>query len=292
MSGTEAMSGAETMSAVIERTETLIPGPAQALGALLDVPVPDLAAGAGLPLLWHWVYLLDRPAQTDLGPDGHPVRGTVPAPPGPGLRRMWAGGRIRIRGTLRCGEPATRRSRISSVEDKQGRSGPLTFVTVDHQVRQRGRIIVDEQQDVVYRTAAGPAGPGAATAAAVPVVPPGDGERPIEVSPTLLFRFSALTYNAHRIHYDRDYARDAEGYPGLLTHGPLQALAMAEAARAAGYPVGADGAELVFDYRLLSPLFDHQGMVVSAIREGNAISTAVRDSYGRQTASGTLQHSP
>ena len=98
------------MSAVSEQTEILVPGPAQALGALLDVPVPDLE-NEGLPLLWHWIYFLDRPAQADLGLDGHPVRGTVPAPPGPGLRRMWAGGRVRVSGTLRCGEPATRRSR-------------------------------------------------------------------------------------------------------------------------------------------------------------------------------------
>ena len=100
------------MSEIIERTETLLPGPALALGALLDVPVPDLDGGAGLPLLWHWMYLLERPAQADLGPDGHPVRGTIPAPPEPGRRRMWAGGRVRAIGPLRCGEPATRRSRV------------------------------------------------------------------------------------------------------------------------------------------------------------------------------------
>jgi 3-methylfumaryl-CoA hydratase len=279
------------MNEVIEQTETLLPGPAQALGALLDVPAPNAARGEGLPLLWHWVYLLDRPAQADLGLDGHPVRGTVPAPPGPGLRRMWAGGRVRARGTLRCGEPATRRSRVLSAKGKQGRSGPLTFVTVHHQVLQRGSVIVDEQQDVVYRAAAGSAGQQATAAAAGPVVPPGDGERSIDVSPTLLFRFSALTYNAHRIHYDRGYARDVEGYPGLVVHGPLQALAMAEAARAAGCPGGAGAGDLLFDYRLLSPLFDHQGMVVRAIREPNAICTSARDSYGRQTASGTLRSS-
>ena len=279
------------MNAVIEQTETLLPGPAQALAALLDVTVPDVAGGEGLPLLWHWVYLLDRPVQADLGLDGHPVRGTVAAPPGPGLRRMWAGGRVRASGTLRCGEPATRHSRVLSAKGKQGRSGPLTFVTVHHQVLQRGSVIVDEQQDVVYRPAPGPDRQPAPGAAAGPVVPPGDGERSIDVSPTLLFRFSALTYNAHRIHYDRGYARDAEGYPGLLVHGPLQALAMAEAARAAGCPDSTGAGDLVFDYRLLSPLFDHQGMVVSAVQEPNAIRTAVRDSYGRQTASGTLRNS-
>src|SRR5271168_4486986 len=90
------------MSDVIERTEILAVGPGYALGGLLDVPVPDLAGGAGLPLLWHWCYLLDRPAQADLGPDAHPVRGALPVPPAPGLRRMWAGGRVRASGELRC----------------------------------------------------------------------------------------------------------------------------------------------------------------------------------------------
>ena len=155
---------------------------------------------------------------------------------------------------------------------------------VEHQVSQRGRVVVDEQQDIVYREAVSPEGQAPAPTAASRV-PPAAGEWAIDVSPTLLFRFSALTYNAHRIHYDRDYARDVEGYPGLLTHGPLQALAMAEAARAAGCQRG----DLSFEYRLLSPLFDHQSMVVSAAREGDATVTAVRDIHGRRTASGVLR---
>jgi 3-methylfumaryl-CoA hydratase len=271
---------------IVERSEFLVPGPASALGALLGVPVPDLDNGAGLPLLWHWVYLLDRPAQGDLGPDGHPEQGTVPAPPGAGLRRMWAGGSVRLRGTVRCDETAVRRTRVLSVEKKDGRSGPLTFVTVGHQVVQRGSVRIDERQDLVYRVPAVVSGPPEA-ADEGPALPPGDGERAVDVTPTLLFRFSALTYNAHRIHYDREYARDTEGYPGLLTHGPLQALAMAEAARAAGYPGGPG--DLVFDYRLVSPLFDHQGLVVRASRGPGAVGTAVRDRYGRQTATGTLR---
>jgi 3-methylfumaryl-CoA hydratase len=273
------------MNEFIEHTETLLPQPAQALGALLDVPVPDLEHGAGLPLLWHWIYLLDRPAQADLGPDGHAIRGTLPAPPGPGRRRMWAGGRVRTSGSLRCGESATKRTRVLSVQGKTGRSGPLTFVVVGHQIRQDGRVVIEEEQDIVYRVAAASPAPPPVPAVPEPVVPAADGEWTIEVSPTLLFRFSALTYNAHRIHYDRDYARDAEGYPGLLTHGPLQALAMAEAGRAAGCDPGFD---LRFEYRLSSPLFDHQGMVVSAVADRDTTVTAVRDRYGRQTASGTL----
>jgi 3-methylfumaryl-CoA hydratase len=291
------------MSDVIERTETLAAEPAYALGGLLGVPVPDLGGGAGLPLLWHWVYLLDRPAQADLGPDGHPVRGVLPVPPAPGLRRMWAGGRVRGSGVLRCGEPATKLTRVLSMTDKVGRTGPMKFVVVGQQIVQRDQVVVDEEQDVVYReadtadTAAASAdgladGSPGSDAPDAPVIPAGDGEREIPVSPTLLFRFSALTYNAHRIHYDRDFARDVEGYPGLLTHGPLQALAMAEAARAAG---GADAAgpaghagERYFEYRLVSPLFDHQGMIVSTAAGDGATTTAVRDRYGRQTARGTL----
>jgi 3-methylfumaryl-CoA hydratase len=169
---------------------------------------------------------------------------------------------------------------------------------------QRNQVVVDEEHDIVYReadTAAGSVGgladgsdgADAPDAPDAPIVAAGAGEWEIPVSPTLLFRFSALTYNAHRIHYDRDFARDVEGYPGLLTHGPLQALAMAEAARAAD---GIDAArpadhagERYFEYRLISPLFDHQGMIVSAVPGGGATTaTAVRDRYGRQTAKGTL----
>jgi 3-methylfumaryl-CoA hydratase len=269
----------------IERTEIPQPEPAFALADLLGVPVPEL--GAGLPPLWHWVYLLDRPALADLGPDGHPVRGTLPAPPGPGRRRMWAGGRVAATGPLRCGEPATKRTRVLAVTEKHGRSGHLTFVTVGVQVLQRGAVVVAEEQDIVYRDAAGQAQSPAAKSPGV-VVPAGQGEREIGISPALLFRFSALTYNAHRIHYDRDYCRDVEGYPGLLTHGPLQALAMAEAARAAGSAGGRTG-NASFAYRLVSPLFDDQGLIVSAVQgpDGTTV-TAARDRYGRQTASGTF----
>jgi len=277
---------------VIERTEMLQPEPARALGALLGVPVPDLEHGAGLPLLWHWIYLIDRPAQADLGLDGHPVRGTLPAPPGPGRRRMWAGGRVRTRGRLRAGSPATKRTSVLSVTEKQGRSGHLTFVTVGHQIAQDGQLVIDEEQDIVYREAVVVPAPAPAADAAFaeepagepPRVPPGDGEWEIDVSPTLLFRFSALTYNAHRIHYDRDYCRNVEGYPGLLTHGPLQALAMAEAARAAGHGDG----DPTFEYRLVSPLFDYQGLVVGAAPGQAGAITSARDRYGRQTAAGTL----
>src|SRR5260221_3473593 len=155
-----------------ERTEMLQPEPARALGALLGVPVPDLARGEGLPLLWHWMYLLDRPEQADLGPDGHPVRAAIAAFPGLGRRRMWAGGRVRARGRLRCGELAAKRSRMLSVQEKQGRSGPLTFITVEHQILQRDYVVLAEEQDFVYGEGASPAGHVSAPAGDGPAVGP------------------------------------------------------------------------------------------------------------------------
>ena len=194
-----------------------------------------------------------------------------------------AGGRVRTRGPLRCGENATRRTQVVAVDRKEGRSGPLTFLTVGHQISQNGHVVVDERQDIVYRDAVTPSAPPTPPRPSVPL-PPAHGEWRIDTSPTLLFRFSALTYNGHRIHYDRDYARDVEGYPGLVTHGPLQALAMAEAARAQGRT-----GDLDFEYRLVSPLFDFQGLVVHATADEADTRTAVRDLAGRQTASGVLR---
>ncbi len=271
------------------RTEVLTAGPAEGLAGLLGVPLPDLSS-EGIPALWHWVYLLDRPAQADLGADGHPVRGVVPVPPGPGLRRMWAGGRVHTSGPLVVGEEATRESRVLASEEKVGRSGAMTFVTVRHEVTQHGRLVVEEDQRIVYRqppAASAPDAPGATggrdgdgVAADVPL---GADEWPIEVTATLLARYSALTYNGHRIHYDRDFTRDVEGYPGLLVHGPLQAVAMAEAARRVAGGAVTPGE---FEYRLTAPLFDHQGLVVGAVASDDGIRTSARDRSGRQTAEG------
>ncbi len=274
------------MTDEVRRTELLAPEPAVALAGLLDVPLPDLDAGEGLPLTWHWVYLLERPLQRDLGPDGHPVRNAVPAPPGPGRRRMWAGGAVRSLAPLRVGEEATRHSRVVDTTEKHGRSGRLTFVTVNHTISQRGEVAVEERQDILYRDAdagapvAAGSDPGAESRTRVDA---GPGEWSVPVSPTLLFRFSALTYNGHRIHYDRDYAREQEGYPGLVVHGPLQAMAMAEVARARG--VGTRPGDS-FEYRLVAPLFDDQGLVAGARDEDGALTTSVRDVWGRRTAQG------
>ena len=263
---------------VREVTELITPSAADALAGLLGVPPAD----AGLPLLWHWVYLLDRPPQAILGADGHPARDAIPTPPGAGLRRMFAGGRVSRHGPLRTGAEATRRTWQASSSLKQGRSGPLHFVTVRTEISQGGQVVITEEQDLVYREPA-PA-PASVPAAAPDLQPPPADPRDwaVEVNPVLLFRFSALTYNAHRIHYDRDYAR-GEGYPGLLVHGPLQALLMAEQARPK-LPPRCD-----YSYRLVAPLFDGQGLIVSATAAQDGVQVTARDGTGRTTATGVLR---
>jgi 3-methylfumaryl-CoA hydratase len=301
---------AEPVAAAVERTEMIIPGPAEALAGLLGVAGPDLAAGDGLPLLWHWLYLLDRPPQAVLGADGHRERGGIPTPPGPGRSRMFAGGSVTQHRPLRAEAAATSRTWVADSTEKQGRSGRLVFVAVRRAISQDGQVVISERQDIVYRDAgrplAGPPGqtasppaqtanPPAQTAGPPPAGPPPAGAPPaapppngwqVEVGPTVLFRFSALTYNAHRIHYDRDYAR-SEGYPGLVVHGPLQAVLMAELARRqAQVPPAPGGWE--FSYRLVAPLFEGQGLVVSAVAGDGAVDLAVHDASGRLTATAVL----
>ena len=271
---------------MLERTDLLLPWPATAFAGLVGVEAPDVENGEPLPLLWHWLYLLEHPATKDLGEDGHPVRGVIPVPAGPGRRRMIAGGRVRRRGDLRCGEEATRRTSIESTVDKVGRSGPMTFVAVRHEIHQRGRLVVEERQDVVYRDSdlVDPAG---RAPEASPHEPPVAGWV-VDTSPSLLFRFSALTYNAHRIHYDRTYARQVEGYPGLVVHGPLQAMLMTEAARSRR-----PQPRLVeFSFRLVAPVFDSEGVVVHARPAAEAgpqgFETTVHSGDGRLTAQGLM----
>lgn len=230
------------------RTERVAAEPAEALAGLLDLDL-TVADGAVLPPLWHWLYLLDRRPQRDLGADGHPSSG-LPAAPQPGQRRMFAGGRISFRGRLIVGAEATKQTSVRDSVSKQGRTGPLTFVTVRHTITQDGVEVIREEQDIVYRESGGaqlPQPAGAAESAAAGQPEPA-GSLSLQVDEPLLFRFSALTYNAHRIHYDLPYAR-SEGYQGLVIHGPLQVLLMAELHRRGGVEV--TGRTL--SYRLRSP---------------------------------------
>jgi 3-methylfumaryl-CoA hydratase len=205
-----------------EVTETITAGPAVALSGLLDREPAVTGPGDPIPPLWHWLYFTGRPATSELGPDGHPAAGHF-MPPIPERRRMYAGGRASYAGAMRCGDEITRRSELADATVKQGRTGELLFVTVRSAFTRAGAVIATEEQDLVYRSGP-PAGDATAPRRPVPEEDAGPWRIQIVPDPVLLFRFSALTYNAHRIHYDADYATAVEGHPGLVVHGPLLAL--------------------------------------------------------------------
>ncbi|WP_369257128.1 hypothetical protein [Geodermatophilus amargosae] len=208
----------------------VLPGPATAFAALLDRPAPPLADGDPLPPGWHVFTFLDSPATAELGEDGHPRDGHF-LPPLPHRRRMIAGGRLEVTAPLRVGSPVERTSSLAGCEVKAGRSGEMLLVTVRSEYREDGALRVTEEQDVVYRSQEAGSSPAPAGAGAPAGVP--DAGPAVEVlpDPALLFRFSALTYNAHRIHYDQPYATGVEGHPGLVVHGPLLALLLLEVPR-------------------------------------------------------------
>lgn len=214
----------------------------------------DLAPAKEAPPMIHLCLAPPAAPTAALGPDGHPARGGF-LPPVPLPRRMWAGGEMVFHAPLPPGAQVARHSTIRDVAVKPGRSGPLCFVTVDHAITAAGRLAVTERQDIVYRAAT----PPGAAAPAAPAAPRGDHVRSIEPSAVLLFRYSALTFNGHRIHYDRRHATGPEGYPGLVVHGPMQAtLLCLMAADLRGAPPAR------FSFRSLSPLFDDAPVLLNA----------------------------
>jgi len=234
------------------RSETLhdevTAAPVRALSATLDRDDPPPAPGSDLPPLWHWLYFLPQHPQSELGPDGHALRGGF-LPPVPLPRRMWAGGRLQWHAPLRVGDRVERKSRIASVKHKAGRSGDLVFVTVHHEVGNAAGLALTEEHDIVYR-AAPRAGDPVATPLRADRGPP--WSREIVPDPVLLFRYSALTFNGHRIHYDRSYVTQEEGYPGLVVHGPLIATLLVDLVRRQQ-----PDAELSsFSFKAVRPTFD------------------------------------
>ncbi|QDQ87436.1 itaconyl-CoA hydratase [Alcaligenaceae bacterium SJ-26] len=187
------------------------------IAATFGVEAP--AAGQSLPPLWQWAFFIDPVEPEALGEDGHPARGGF-LPPADNRNRMWAGGRVSFIKPLRAGVPATRTTTIQSIEEKTGRTGQLLFVTLLHEYSQGGELAISEEQDIVYRSPAPPKLEGSLPA------PQAEWQREIRPDSTLLFRYSAVTFNGHRIHYDHPYCTDREGYPGLVVHGPLIATLM------------------------------------------------------------------
>lgn len=221
--------------------------PIAALSATLDRNDPHPAPGDFLPPLWHWLYFLPLYRQSELGPDGHANRGGF-LPPVPLPRRMWAGGRLTFHQPLRVGEAVSRTSTIADVTYKEGRSGPLVFVLVRHEVAGEQGLALTEEHDIVYRGA-----PKSGEPAIAPIRSPSHHlwRRIISPDDVFLFRYSALTFNGHRIHYDRRYVIDVEGYPGLVVHGPLIATLLVDLLRR-----NVSAPMTSFRFRAIRPLFD------------------------------------
>jgi 3-methylfumaryl-CoA hydratase len=224
--------------------------PYAALSATLDRPSERPENGTPLPALWHWLYFLPLHRQSEIGPDGHGLRGGF-LPPVPLPRRMWAGSQFSFHQPLHIGDAVTRTSTIEDVTEKNGRSGPLVFVKVRHELRRAGdsAVALTEFHDIVYREPAHPDD-----------VPPPPKAAPASAAwkknwlpdDVLLFRYSALTFNGHRIHYDRKYVTEVEGYPGLIVHGPLVATLLLDLLRHQ-LP---DAQVVSYEFRAVRPVFD------------------------------------
>lgn len=244
-----------------QRTEhdVVAPSQAKAMAALLDRDPERVRAGAPLPEYWHWIYFKPVVRQSRVGKDGHPVRGEF-LPPIPLPRRMWAGGRLQFRQPIMIGDEIERRSEILSVEEKSGRSGKLVIVALRHLISNAAGLCVEEQQDLVYCEIPKPDQPSRQQA-----ILPSDVQWKETFVPNavVLFRFSALTYNGHRIHYDYPYATQVEGYRGLVVHGPLTALLLLEAAKR-----HMKRAPASYDYRAKGPLFNEEPITLAG-RNGN-----------------------
>jgi len=266
-----------------EVADTIDLGRARAMQATLDDPGAPLGPGDALPPLWHWLYFWTVAPAADLGPDGHPALGGF-LPPIDLPRRMWAGSRVAFPRPLPIGAPATRRSEITDVRLKEGRSGPLAFVTVRRRVSTDEGVCIVEEQDLVYRAA--PA-PGAAPRPGEPAPATAVWRREMAADPVLLFRYSALTFNGHRIHYDRDFSTGAEGYPGLVVHGPLLATLMVDLARRE-HP---EARVARFEFRSERPIFDTAPFVIGGTPapDGASAEVWIADPDGYYASRGRIE---
>lgn len=265
-----------------ERQDTVTAAPVAMMSATLDRDDPQPRPGMPLPALWHWLYFTPQARQSDIGPDGHARRGGF-LPPVALPRRMWAGGRLEFHRPLAVGEEVQRTSTIASVEGKQGRSGTLVFVGVHHDYRVGNELAIHEEHDIVYRDNPQPG------QSAPPAQPAPTGEtfsREIVPDPVLLFRYSALTFNGHRIHYDRTYVTEVEGYPGLIVHGPLIATLLVDLLRRQA----PERTVRKFSFRAVRPVFDiHRFTVCGRIDDGGRATLWTRDHEGHLTMDATAE---
>ena len=262
-----------------EKTDIVTAHLARGLRATLFMEIGEPKPGDAAPWTTHWCLAQPVFPMSELSQDGHPTRGGF-LPPVPLPRRMWAGGEIEFLEPLCVGDESTRTSRIADVTVKSGSTGTLCFVAVEHTVTSPRGVAIRERQDIVYReiTSGAPAG------AKAPPPPPKAQHRETHVSdPVLLFRYSALTFNGHRIHYDRDYVTKVEGYPGLIFHGPLQAALIIEMAAR----LRAGKAPKKFTYRGLQPLFEGTEFSINANETEAGMELWTANAEGQPTMKGT-----
>jgi 3-methylfumaryl-CoA hydratase len=261
-----------------EATDTVTAQLVKGLRATLFQEVCAPKAGDAAPFTVHWCLAQPVFPMSMLGPDGHPTRGGF-LPPVPLPRRMWAGGEIEFLQPLRVGDESTRSSRIADVQVKTGSTGTLCFVSVEHSISCPRGVAIRERQDIVYREMTTTSAPAKA-----PPPPPKAQHRETHVSdPVLLFRYSALTFNGHRIHYDRDYVTKVEGYPGLIFHGPLQATFIIEMAA----KLHGGKAPKKFSYRGLQPLFEGSEFSINANETADGMELWTANAEGQPTMKGT-----
>ena len=263
-----------------EATDVVTAQLVKGLRATLFQEIGEPRHGDAAPFTVHWCLGQPVFAMSELGPDGHPTRGGF-LPPVPLPRRMWAGGQLEFLDSLRVGDAPKRTSRISDITMKSGSTGQLCFVSVEHQVTTERGLAIRERQDIVYRDMGGPQG---APSTKAPPPPPVAQHRETHMSdPVLLFRYSALTFNGHRIHYDRDYVTRVEGYPGLIFHGPLQAAFIIELAAKlhGGTP------PKKFVYRGVQPLFEGSEFSINANTTDAGMELWTANAEGQPTMKGT-----
>lgn len=254
--------------------------PLRGLSATLDRDDPAPQRGTVVPPLGHWLYFLPQALQSQIGPDGHPKRGGF-LPPVPLPRRMWAGSQLEFRSPVRVGDAVERSSVIADVTTKNGRTGRLVFVRVRHELRCNGAAdaAIVEFHDIVYREAKKPSDVEPPPVAAAQ----GEWQRQIVPDDVLLFRYSALTFNGHRIHYDRRYATQVEGYPGLIVHGPLIATLLMDLVRRHAPQAQVTG----FRFKAVRPTFDLHPFKVNGRRDGNEVKLWAQDHEGWLTMDAT-----
>ncbi len=254
-----AESFADWIGRFTESSDLIVEAPVRRLAATLNHDASHWSSGT-LPLLGHWLFHLPEAAQSVLASDGHPVAGGF-LPPIPQPRRMWAGGRLRFLAPIPIGSAVTKRTTIVDIVEKQGATGGMTFVTLRHDLMVQGALAVEEEQDLVYLPVTAPV-PSKAGDPRVAM-----SERHMTAEAALLFRFSALTFNAHRIHYDLPYAQTVELYPALVVHGPLQAMLLLD------HAVRERSAPKRFAFRARSPLYAGQGFRLARADEALWVCT-------------------